>query len=79
MSDDRTRRGLSVAALILILMVPIIVGWCVERTAYGNARATESLLAPLGIATAPSPPATTREWHALGEPNRAPIAQLPSR
>lgn len=48
-----SRIGLSVAALIVALIVPLLVGWWVERTAYGEAKATESVVAPLR----PAPPA----------------------
>ena len=52
------------ASLLVILVVPLVVGWCMERAAYGNARATENLLAPLGV-TAPAPqPAARQPWPA---------------
>ena len=41
------RGGLSVAALAVVLLVPFTVGWLVERVAYGEARATEAVVAPL--------------------------------
>jgi len=51
-----------VASLLVILLVPLVVGWCMERAAYGDARATENLLAPLGV-TRPAPqPAARQPW-----------------
>lgn len=48
MKDPPTPRGgLSVAALAVVLLVPLAVGWLVERLAYGEARATEAVIAPL--------------------------------
>jgi hypothetical protein len=53
-----------VASLLVILVVPLVVGWCMERAAYGNARATENLLAPLGV-TATAPQSAARQpWRA---------------
>jgi hypothetical protein len=79
MSDDRPRGGLSVLTLLAILVVPLIVGWCVERAAYGNARATEDLLAPLGVAATTQPQPAPSAWHALGDPAHAAPPRVPSR
>jgi hypothetical protein len=79
MNTDRPRGGLSVLTLLVLLVVPLIVGWCVERAAYGNARATEELLAPLGVAATSPPPAAPAAWHALGDPAYAAPPRLPSR
>lgn len=35
------------AALAIVLLVPLAVGWLVERMAYGEVRATEAVVAPL--------------------------------
>ena len=54
------------ASLLVILLVPLVVGWCMERAAYGNARATENLLAPLGVTTPAPQPAARQPWRAKG-------------
>ena len=46
-------------ALAIVLFVPLTVGWLVEHLAYGDARATESVVAPLR-ATEPRPAAAVR-------------------
>ena len=67
MSADRPRGGLGVASLLVILLVPLVVGWCMERAAYGEARATENLLAPLGVTTPVQKPAPRQPWSAKPE------------
>ena len=58
-SIHRPRGGLSVVAFILVLVVPLLAGWAVERLADGDARATETMVAPLR-GTAPRPAAAVR-------------------
>jgi hypothetical protein len=58
-SPAAPRGGLSVMALAIVLFVPLAVGWTVEQLAYGDARATESVVAPLR-ATEPRPAAAVR-------------------
>ena len=58
-SPAAPRGGLSVMALAIVLFVPLAVGWTVEHLAYGDARATESVVAPLR-ATEPRPAAAVR-------------------
>jgi len=58
-SPEPPRGGLSVIALAIVLLVPLAVGWIVERLAYGDARATESIVAPLR-ATEPRPAAAVK-------------------
>ena len=67
MSTDRPRGGLGVASLLVILLVPLIVGWCMERAAYGDARATENLLAPLGVTAATQKPSARQPWSSKPE------------
>ena len=43
------RGGLSVLALAIVLLVPLAVGWIVEHLAYGEARATETIVEPLRV------------------------------
>ncbi len=47
------------AALAVVLLVPFSVGWLVERIAYGEARATDAVVAPLRAAV-PRPAAVVR-------------------
>jgi len=51
MRGDPTPRGsLSVAALLVMLLLPLAVGWAIERAAYGDVKATENAVAPLRAA-----------------------------
>jgi hypothetical protein len=68
------RGGLSVLALAIVLLVPLAVGWIVEHLAYGEARATESIVEPLRVAD-PRPAAAVRLAGA-GEAARATIEEL---
>ena len=67
------RGGLSVLALAIVLLVPLAVGWIVEHLAYGEARATESIVEPLRVAD-PRPAAAVRLAGA-GEAARAAIEE----
>ena len=68
------RGGLSVLALAIVLLVPLAVGWIVEHLAYGEARATESIVEPLRVAD-PRPAAAVR-LAGTGEAARATIEGL---
>ena len=68
------RGGLSVLALAIVLLVPLAVGWIVEHLAYGEARATESIVEPLRVAD-PRPAAAVKLAGA-GEAARATIEVL---
>ena len=69
------RGGLSVLALAIVLLVPLAVGWIVEHLAYGEARATETIVQPLRMAQ-PRPAAAVRLAGA-GEAARAAIEGQP--
>ncbi|HEX5010023.1 MAG TPA: hypothetical protein VFY71_06450 [Planctomycetota bacterium] len=69
------RGGLSVLALAIVLLVPLAVGWIVEHLAYGEARATETIVEPLRVVE--TRPAAAVRLAGAGEAARATIEGLP--
>jgi hypothetical protein len=67
------RGGLSVLALAIVLLVPLAVGWIVEHLAYGEARATETIVEPLRVVE--TRPAAAVRLAGAGEAARATIEE----